>query len=165
MKIKPYLDKMNESGEFKKFISDNPDAYFSAGFFVLDFVDKHDIHQIDYYMPNEKKIMTITLDNEFKMKKQALSNESIPKEVEGDINLDLDILKLLVEDEMKNQNITHKLHKIIAILHNLDGKKTWDLNCITSDMGIIKVHVNDTDKSILKFEPVSLFDVVKKVSK
>jgi len=163
MKIQPYLDKLNASSEFKKFTSENPDAYFSAGFFVLDFQDKKNIHQIDYYLPNEKKIMTFTLDEEIVMKKQELSNESIPEKVEGDINLDLDILKGVVEDEMKNQNITHKLHKIIAIIHNVDGSKIWNLNCITSDMGVIKIHVDDKDKSVLKFEPINLFDAVKKI--
>lgn len=164
MKIKPYLDKLNESQEFKKFASENPDAYFSAGFFVLDFQEKSNIHQIDYYMPKIKKIMTFTLDGEIEMKKQdALKEGVIPGKIEGDIKLDLDVLKGVVEDEMKNRNITHQLHKIIAVLHNLEGEKVWNLNCITSDMGIIKVHVDDKDKSVLKFEPINLFDAIKKI--
>jgi hypothetical protein len=30
-------------------------------------------------------------------------------------------------------------------------------------MGVVKMHVADADKSVLKFEPVNLFDVVKKL--
>ena len=163
MKIKPYLDKLSNSVQFKDFISKNPEAYFSAGFFVLDFSEKKNIHQIDYYLPKEKKFMTFTLDGEIEMKKQDMRDKKVPKQIEGDITLDLDVLKGIVEDEMKNQGITHKLHKIIAVIHSPEGKRIWNLNCITSDMGIIKVHVDDSDKSILKFEPVNLFDVIKKI--
>jgi len=79
------------------------------------------------------------------------------------INIDLDILKGLVEDEMKNQTVTKKLQKIIAVVQNTDDCLVWNLNCITTDMGIIKVHIDDKTHSILKFEQVSLFDVVKKI--
>ena len=53
--------------------------------------------------------------------------------------------------------------KIIAVLQNLDGKLIWNLNCITTDMGVIKVHVDDQSHSVLKFEKINLFDVVKKL--
>jgi hypothetical protein len=64
---------------------------------------------------------------------------------------------------MKNNTVTSKLQKIIAILQNLDGKLIWNLNCITNDMGIIKIHIDDESHSILKFEKVNLFEIVKKL--
>tara|TARA_Y100000310_G_scaffold39747_3_gene37296 strand:+ start:14321 stop:14815 length:495 start_codon:yes stop_codon:yes gene_type:complete len=163
MKIQPYLDKLNQSSQFQKFKQENPDAYFSAGFFVLDFVEKKNLHQIDYFLPKENKMMTFMLDQEVEMKKSEAANKKIPGKIGGEINLDLDVLKGLVEDEMKNHTVTHKLHKIIAVVQNLNGKLIWNLNCITSDMGVVKMHVDDADKSVLKFEPVNLFDVVKKL--
>ena len=163
MQIKPYIEKLNSSSKFKEFISSNPDAYFSAGFFVLDFQDNNHLHQIDYYLPKKKKIMTFSVDEDIAMKLSETANKSIPKKIEGKINVDLDILKGLVEDEMKNNSITSKLQKIIAILQNIDGKLIWNLNCITTDMGIIKVHLDDDNHSILKFEKINLFDAVKKL--
>ncbi len=163
MKIQPYFEKLNESKKFQNFKSKNPKAFFSAGFFVLDFVEKKNLHQLDYYLPEEKKMTTFMLDGNVEMKKSEISGKGTPKEIQGDIKLDLDILKGIVEDEMKNHTITHKLHKIVAIIQNLNGKLIWNLNCITSDMGIIKVHIDDATHSVLKFEPLNLFDIVKKL--
>ncbi|MEK6873987.1 MAG: hypothetical protein AABW91_04005 [Nanoarchaeota archaeon] len=164
MKIQPYIEKLNNSQEFRNFKSKNPKSYFAAGFFVLDFEEKNNLHQIDYYNPENKKMATFELDEDkVEIKESEASNASTPGEIKDQINLDLDILKGLVEDEMKNHTVTHKLHKIIAILQNLDGKLIWNLNCITSDMGIIKMHISDSDHSVLKFEAINLFDVVHKL--
>lgn len=163
MKIQPYLDKLNQSKKFRDFITKNPNAYFAAGFFVLDFQAKNNLHQIDYFDPKTKKMFTFMLDGDIELKPSEAANTLIPQKINGEINLDLDILKGIVQDEMKNNTITSKIQKIIAILQNLDGKLIWNLNCITNDMGIIKVHVDDESHSILKFEKVNLFDIVKKL--
>jgi len=163
MKIQPYIDKLNTSKQFKDFQNKNPNAYFAAGFFVLDFETKNNLHQIDYYDPKTGKMFTFMLDKDIELKESESANKIIPKKINGAINLDLDILKGLVQDEMKNNTVTSKLQKIIAILQNLDGKLIWNLNCITNDMGIIKIHIDDESHSILKFEKVNLFEIVKKL--
>ena len=107
---------------------------------------------------------TFALDKEIvEIKETESANKSIPIAIEQNINLDLDILKGIVEDEMKNHSVTTKLHKIVAIIQNLDGKLIWNLNCITTDMGVLKIHIDDADHTVLKFEKVNLFDVVKKL--
>ena len=164
MKIQPYIDKLNNSKAFQEFKSKNPNAYFSAGFFVMDFETDKNIHQIDYFIPETKKMQTFILDGDEVTSKEAeVSNKKIPGKIESEIMLDLDILKGIVEDEMKNQTITKKIHKIIAIIQNIDGKLVWNLNCITSDMGIMKVHIDDDSHSILKFDKINVFDAIKKL--
>ena len=164
MKIKPYIEKLNNSKQFADFKTKNPNAYFSAGFFVLDFEKKSNMHQIDYYIPETKKMQTFVLDGEEVTSKESEgTNKSIPKAIDSEIILDLDILKGIVEDEMKNHTVTKKILKIIAIIQNIDGKLVWNLNCITSDMGIMKVHVEDASHSILKFDNVNIFNAVKKL--
>lgn len=163
MKIQPYIDKLNNSKVFTEFKSKHPNSYLSAGFFVLDYENNSNVHQIDYFNPENKKIITFTLDKEVEMKESETVNENMPKKVDGKINLDLDILKGLIEDEMKNQTITTKIQKIIAVIQNLEGKKIWNINCITTDMGLIKVHIDDQTHSILKFEKINLFDMVRKL--
>ena len=163
MKIQPYIEKLNNSKEFKEFVRKNPNSYFSAGFFVLDFINKKSMHQIDYFIPEKNKIQTFILDdNEIISKESETVNEKIPKKIGSNINLDLDILKGLVEDEMKNRTITNKIQKIIAVIENINGKLIWNLNCITNDMGVMKVHIDDNDHSILEFEKINLFDVMTK---
>ncbi|MBS3092136.1 hypothetical protein J4466_01815 [Candidatus Pacearchaeota archaeon] len=166
MKIEPYIEKLESSKEFKSYIGKSPNAYFSAGFFVLDFETNKNIHQIDYYDPKSKKMITFMLDGkkvEAKLAEMPKENKLKPGKIDGKINLDLDILKGIVQDEMKNNMVTTKLQKIIAILQTLDGKLIWNLNCITTDMGVVKVHVDDATHSILKFEKINLFDIVKKL--
>ncbi len=163
IKIQPYIDKLNSSSVFHSFKEKNPNSYFSAGFFVLDFEHENNVHQIDYFNPESKKIITFTLDRDVEMKEGEAVNESIPNKIEGNINLDLDVVKGLIEDEMKNQTITTKLQKIIAVIQNIEGKKVWNLNCIATDMGLIKAHIDDETHSILKFEKINLFDVVRKL--
>ena len=163
MKIQPYFDKLKSSKEYNNFISKNPNAYLSSGFFVLDFQTKKNMHQIDYYVPGNKKIQTFILDSKEVISKESETlNKIVPKKIDQNISLDLDVLKGLVEDEMKNHTITTKLQKIIAIIQNVEGKLVWNLNCITTDMGIIKVHISDRDHSILKFDKINLYDVMKK---
>jgi len=163
MKIQPYFDKLKSSKEYNNFISKNPSAYLSSGFFVLDFQTKKNMHQIDYYIPKNKKIQTFILDSKEVISKESETlNQIVPKKINQNISLDLDVLKGLVEDEMKNHTITTKLQKIIAIIQNVEGKLVWNLNCITTDMGIIKVHISDRDHSILKFDKINLYDVMKK---
>jgi hypothetical protein len=163
MKIQPYFDKLNESKAYKDFIAKNPEAYLSSGFFVIDFQSKKNMHQIDYYIPEKKKMQTFVLDGEEVTSKESDPvNQNIPNKIDIAVNLDLDVLKGLVEDEMKNHTITTKLQKIIAIVQNVDGKLIWNLNCITTDMGVLKVHVSDADHSVLKFDKINLFDVMKK---
>ena len=52
MKIKPYIEKLNTSKVFSNFKTKHPKAYFSAGFFVLDFQTNKHLHQIDYFIQN-----------------------------------------------------------------------------------------------------------------
>jgi len=164
MKIQPYIDKLNNSKEYKEFIEKNPKAYFSAGFFVLDLENQKNIHQIDYFIPETKKMMTFVLDSDkVELKPGDASNDKVPNKISEKINIDLDTLKGIVEDEMKNNTVTKKIQKIIAVLYKLDGKLIWNLNCITTDMGIIKIHISDDDHSILKFDKVNIFDVIKKI--
>jgi len=163
MKIQPYFDKLKASKAYQDFISKNPNAYLSSGFFVLDFQTKENMHQIDYYIPEKEKMQTFILDSEeVTCKESDTINDSIPKKIEQQVNLDLDVLKGIIEDEMKNHTITTKLQKIIAIIQNIDGKLIWNLNCITTDMGVLKVHISDEDHSVIKFDKINLFDVMKK---
>jgi len=160
MKFEHYLNKLHESKEFKNFKSKHKKSRLCAGFFVLDYETGKNMHQLDYILPNGK-IATFFLDEGVKMKisEQALKKE-LP-ELKSEIKTDLDALKGIVEDEMKNRTVTEKVKKIIAILHILDNKPVWNLQCILDGLSLLNVHVNDADKSILKFEKHSLMEFIK----
>ncbi|MBS3089328.1 hypothetical protein J4461_00420 [Candidatus Pacearchaeota archaeon] len=163
MKIAPYVEKLSNSQPYHLFIKDNSDAYMMAGFFVLDFESGNNTHKIDYYVPSKKKIAEFTLDKQVSVQLLSTLNSKTPEKLDIKTSIDLEAIKGILEEEMKNRNITEQIHKIIAVLQNLKGKKIWTLNCLLSGMGIIHASIEDSSKSVLKMEKASLLDYLKKV--
>jgi len=163
MKIQPYVEKLNSSEEYKKFQGKYKDAFLVAGFFVLDFETGKNLHQIDYYIPGEKKVAAFTLDDKVVIQILDTINEKVPEKLDIQTNIDLDALKGILEDEMKNRNITEDIKKIIAVIQTIEGKKIWVLNCVLSGMEILKAHIEDESQTVLKMEKASVMDYVKKV--
>lgn len=164
MKIKPYIDRLNGSKEYKSFQKKHSDAFMIAGFFILDMETQKNLHQIDYYVPSEKKIAAFTLDGGVTMQMlDMMNNRMVPEKLDMQTNTDLDALHGILEDEMKNRSITDNINKIIAIIQTIDGKKVWNLNCVLSGMGILKAHVDDESQTVLKMEKSSIMDYVKKM--
>jgi len=163
MKIKPYIEKLNSSGEYKKFVDKYKDAYLAAGFFIIDFEQGNNIHQIDYYIPSEKKIGAFTLDNQVVLQMMEVLNEAKPEKLDIKTKIDLEALKGIVQDEMRNRGITEEIKKMIAIIQNIKGKKTWTVSCILSGMEILKANVEDKSETILRMERTSITDIIRKV--
>lgn len=163
MKIQPYIEKLEESQEYKDFKSKYPDAFLAAGFFVLDLEGGTNIHQIDFYVPSEKKIAAFSLDGEIKVKLLETLNEKIPQELDMGTNIDLDALSGILTDEMKNRGISENIRKIIAVIQNIDGKRIWNLNCVLTGMEILKSHIEDDSQTVLKIEKSSILEIMKKM--
>ncbi len=163
MKLQPYIEKLNSSKDFEEFKKEYSDAFLVAGFFVLDFETGQNLHQIDYYIPSEKKVAAFTLDGKVMMQILDTINEKVPERLDIKTNIDLDALKGILEDEMKNRSITEEIRKIVAVIQTIEGKKLWVLNCILSGMEILKAHVDDDTETVLKMEKASVMDYVKKM--
>ena len=164
MKIQPYVQKLQNSKEYKKFIKDHAESFLVAGFFVLDYETGMNIHQIDYYIPSKKQVAAFNLDGEVDVKLLDMMNkEKKPEKLNIKTKVDLDALRGILEDEMKNRNITETIKKCVAVIQMVDGKKLWVLNCVLSGMEILKAHVDDDSKTVLKMERASMMDYVKKM--
>ena len=164
MKIDHYFKRIEESKEFKEFKKKNPKAYLCAGFFVLHYEQGKNAHQMDFCLPNGK-IATFILEEGIKMNisESPFKVKAKLEEIPSTAKLDLDALKGIVEDEMKNRTVTESVKKIIAVLQILDGRLVWNLNCIAGGLNIIQVHVDDVDGNILKFEKHSIMEFMKKM--
>ncbi len=163
MKIKPYVEKLNSSSTFKEFKTKYPASFMVAGFFVLDLEVGQNVHQLDYYVPSEKKIAAFSLDKQVSVQLLEMIGNKKPEELDIKTNIDLDALEGILQDEMKNRNMTEEIKKIIAVLQTIDGKKIWNLNCVLSGMEILKAHVDDDSETVLKMEKISLMDIMKKI--
>ena len=164
MKIKPYVEKLNSSGEYKKFISENKDAFMIAGFFILDFEMGQNMHQIDYYIPSTKKVAAFSLDKQVTLQILESMTKKMPEKLDIKTKIDLDELKGIILDEMKNRSMTEDVKKIIAVLQNIDGKNIWNINCVLTGMEILRAHIEDNSKSVLKMEKISMNDIMKRIS-
>ncbi|MBX4196028.1 hypothetical protein KW805_00365 [Candidatus Pacearchaeota archaeon] len=164
MKLAPYIDKLNSSASYKDFMKKYKDSFMIAGFFILDLDQGKNIHQIDYFIPSQKKIAAFTLDGQVTVQILESMSKKAPEKMDIKTNIDLDELAGILEDEMKNRSITEEIRKVIAILQMNEGKKIWNLNCVLSGMSILRAHVDDESKTVLKMERSSIMDYMKKVS-
>jgi len=123
MKIEPYVKKLKGSREFKDFKAKYPDSFMAAGFFVLDLEAGNNVHQIDFYIPSEKKFAAFNLDSGVEVKLMDSMGGKVPKELGMDTRLDLDTLAGILSDEMHNRGISEEIRKIIAVVQNIHGKK------------------------------------------
>lgn len=164
MKIQKYLKKLQSSKEFKDFMKKNSDAFLMAGFFIIDLEAGKAAHQINYFIPSKKKVAIFSVDNKIELQiVDTIGAHPSPTQLDMNTEIDLDTLPGILEDEMKNRSITDEIKKIIAIVQNIDGKKIWNLNCVLSGMNILKAHVEDASKSVLKMEKSSIMDYIQKM--
>ncbi|NCO11866.1 hypothetical protein CO038_00930 [Candidatus Pacearchaeota archaeon CG_4_9_14_0_2_um_filter_39_13] len=164
MKIQPYIEKLSNSSEFKEFEKKYGDAYLIAGFFVLDFEAGQNIHQIDYYIPGQKKVAAFSLDNhQVDVKILDMLTDKTPEKLDIKTKIDLEAIRGILEDEMKNRSITEDIRKIIAVIQTIEGDKIWNVNCVLTGMEILKAHIEDESKSVLRMERSSIMDYVKKI--
>lgn len=162
MKIKDLLKKLRASPQYDSFSSAYKDAFPVAGFFVLDNENKKNLYQIDYLIPSKNKIAAFSIDHPVNMQMlDAQHNKEPLKELDMNAVIDLDAIEGIVDDEMKNRNITESIKKIIAVFHMHEGKRLWNLNCMLSGMSLLRAHVDDESQTVLKMEKVNLFDVMK----
>lgn len=163
MKLQPYIEKLENAPEYKDFKQKHPDSFLVAGFFIIDFETGKNLHQIDYYVPSEKKVAAFTLDDKIMMQMLNLMDDRIPEELDIRTNIDLDALNGIIEDEMKNRGLTEEIKKMIAVIQTVEGRKVWNVNCILSGMEILKTHVADNSEIVLKMEKSSVMDYIKKM--
>lgn len=164
MKLQPLIEQLNNSKEYKEFTQKHKDAFVAAGFFIIDLETGKDVHQIDFYVPSQKKVAAFTLGGDkITMQMLEVLNDKVPEKLANQTNVDLDAIKGILEDEMKNRNITDNIRKIIAVIQNLNGKKIWNLNCVLTGMGLLNAHVEDESQTVLKMERISMMDLVKKI--
>lgn len=146
------------------FYEKHRESFLIAGFFILDFETGQNITQIDYYIPKEKKVAAFNINAEgAELKILEMLNEKIPEKLDVKTNVDLDAIKGILEDEMKNRSITDEIRKIIAVIQTIEGKKIWNVNCVLSGMEILKAHIEDESKSVLRMERASVIDFLKKI--
>ena len=164
MKFDSIVGDIAKTPEFGEFQKAHPQAFLTAGFFVLDKENGKEVLQLDYYLPNEKKIAAFTFGEKTELRLLDLLNNAVPEELARTSKIDVDELSGIIHDEMRNRSMSEEIKKVVAVLQCLDGKLVWSISCVLSGMEILKAKIEDSSKSVLSMERASILDFVKKVS-
>lgn len=163
MNFQFYVEKLMESEEYKKFISDNPDAIPFSGFFVIELENvKHPDNKqhFDFFIPSKKKAFSFQVEDNCKMVPVGIADFNIGK-ISLNHNFDFQKIQDLIIAEMKSRNVGSTLQKILLSLQNKEGRDYLVGTVFISNFGLLKVNIDLTDMRVIDFEKKSFFDMVK----
>jgi len=160
MNFQFYLEKLDNSKQFQKFMEENPEAFICSGFFVIDKIGSDNKQHIDYFIPGENKIYSFQMENDIqKIPLENLNNE-IPEEILVDSEVNFDEIERLILNEMEQRGIKNKVQKLILSLQSKGGRNFFVGTIFVSGMGIIKVNIDLKERKVTDFEKKSFFNMV-----
>jgi hypothetical protein len=168
MNFQFYFEKLMSSKDFKKFVSENKDAFLCSGFFAVDKKGEDNKQNIDYFVPSLNKMFSfkLELDREVELVPVEDFGESFkPEKIPDNVNFDFDWIEKLIEGEMFEKKINNKIEKLLLSLQAKDNKNYILGTIFISGLGLLKVKIDLNDKKVVEFEKKSFFDMVKIVKK
>jgi len=171
MNFQFYVEKLKNSDNFKKFISENKDAFMASGFFIIDKQgnDKPDDKQhFDYFIPSKKKMFSFTLEDGCKMVPvDMVDSSTINKENAISLNSDFDFdfdfndIEQRIVNEMQIQKIGNKIQKLLLSLQRKNNRNFILATVFISNMGLLKATIDLEGLRIVDFEKKSFMDFLK----
>ncbi len=165
MNFKFYVEKLNDSEEYKKFLKENKGAFPVSAFFIIDKKSGDNKQHFDYFIPSQEKMFSFKLEDECKKVPVEVADKSKLKK-ENEISLDrfdFDFGKIekMIEAEMFDKKIKKDIHKLLLSIQNKDEKQFILATVFISNMGLLKVTIDLENMKILDFEKKSLLDMFK----
>ncbi len=168
MKVQDLLDELQEKECYKNFKLENPSAFFSAGFFILDLKEKSETIQLDFFLPEQNRVCPNQSKSqiyegkiaafEHPFKEPKIFDEKI-KQMQPqttDIKIDIDDLETTCKTIIKENNSLIVPTKIIAILKD----NLWNLTCMDDALGIVQVKLDAVTREQIEFKKGSLMDMM-----
>ena len=166
MKVQDLVEELQEKESYQKFISENPSAFFGAGFFILDLKGEHEQIQLDFFLPEQNRVCPNQTKSqisegkivafEFPFGEPKVFDETVkamqPQTTE--IKIDLDDLETVCKEIIKEGGSLLVPTKIIAVLK--DGQ--WNLTCMDDMLGIVRIRLDATTGEKIDFSKGSLMD-------
>ncbi len=163
MKIQNFIGELRNEEVYKSFKLENPSSFFAAGFFILDLENDKNQIQIDFFLPEQNKIASFELQflqDESGKERRVWMLKIFKDEVKNmdlqstDIKIDLDDLRKISEDIIKENGAVIIPTKIIAILKNNE----WNLTCMNDALGIVRIKLDAVTGEKIDFSKGSLMD-------
>lgn len=166
MQLKKLLQDLESSTPLQKFKQQNPDAYFTTAFLILNLQNpKENQIQLDFFLPSQNQIAAFC--HPFESEPQIHSNiitikngQTTGKKIEKmkeqsvEINLDIKDLEQKIKQTIQENNSNINPTKIIAILSN----DIWNLICMDNALSIIRLKINAQSQEVIEFNKGGLMD-------
>jgi len=149
--------------EYQKFRRKFPESYLCSGFFVFDLENKQETKQLDFYIPKLNKIASLDIKTgKLKISKIMEDKKIKIEKLNPQVKINPKSIKNLINEEIKKRKINLNLIKIIAVVSSIKSQTIWSINCISSDLSLIKIKISDQNAETTEFKKTSMFDFVKK---
>ncbi len=160
MKINEALDKLNSDISFKQYLKNNPKAYLSHFFMMMEKDMKND-WQIGYYNPDSNLVSTYIVTNKDIIAETP--QEPFKKPEDSIARLGFDKIKKYYDDAIKKakeclkKNYPKELPlKTMIILQNIkDFGNIWNITFVTSSFNTINIKIDAKEGNILNHEKTS----------
>lgn len=161
MKFQLYYEKLISSQEFQKFKKENPKAFACSGFFVLDKEKENNEVHFDYYLPEEKKMVSFKLRGKIEMVYVENFDKRVPEKLGMNYTFDLEKIENIILKEMQKEKIKGKPQKYLFSLQKLKGIDYLVITIFLSNFALLKINYNIVEKKITYVEKKSFFDFLK----
>jgi hypothetical protein len=154
MNVEQFYKEAVESDAYKGFLKENSGAFFSAGFFVLNFSDSFEKAQLDFFVPGRGVSFFDCRDSKISFSEDKIDSMS---EQGLDLKFDLCDIEEFVKKIFVEEKISMDPKKVIAILK--DG--VWSLVVMDDVLGVVRIKVDAKTGDKISFSKNSFMDMVK----
>ncbi len=163
MNLQFHLKKLKNSEEYKRFVRENPDAYFCSGFFSIDKIGNDNKRHFDFYVPLEKRIFSFQLEEGFKIVPLENLSGQVLDELDDNIDFGFEEVEKMIREKMREEGVDKEIQKILFSLQKLNERNFLVGTVFISSLGLIKINIDLEDRKVTDFEKKSFFDILKKV--
>ena len=156
------IKKLENSPEFKKYKKENPDAFLTHVFYMLDEANKNAV-QVGYYNKDRDRITTFVIEGKSIIKNPEAE---VFKEQETVMNpLDISKVKIGISEAVEiAENLQKKKYKEnipfkkIAILQHLPVGQVWNITFVTQTFKTLNIKVDASTKKVVSDRLISIVE-------
>ncbi|MBS3097217.1 hypothetical protein J4209_00310 [Candidatus Woesearchaeota archaeon] len=166
MELKTALNLLKKNSEFKEWLKENKESYFSYAFTMVE-KEQERKWQMGYYNKRHDKITTFIVEKNginvspeeevFKKEEAEIKKIDLTK-----VKASLDFALKKVESLQKRKYPNEKPVKLIIILQNIEKfGNIWNITYISQSFNVLNVKINAKNGNIIEHKIASIFEFKK----
>ena len=162
MSFNQLLKKIKESKAFKEFKKRHNETFLFSAFFTLDQEFAIETQQIDFYIPDKKKVKTfLVVEGKIKHKLDELKIQHEVTKLNENIKIDIPEIIEIIKKEIESQKLSaFKFNKAIIILQKQKNKQIWNITCFFNNFKMLRLHIDCLTEEILESKQGSILDFI-----